>query len=45
MYAADITGIAAADLVNDFLGAMLTDAPPHTSHMGSPFTEKDKRTR
>ncbi len=36
---ADITGIAAADLVHDFLVAMLTDKPPRVGHIGSPWAD------
>ncbi|KAF9028790.1 Arginase/deacetylase [Hymenopellis radicata] len=38
---ADITGIAAADLVHDFLVAMLTDTPPRVGHIGSPWADLD----
>ncbi|KAG7442371.1 Arginase/deacetylase [Guyanagaster necrorhizus] len=38
---ADITGIAAADLVHDFLVAMQIDAPPKAGHKGSPWTVED----
>lgn len=36
---ADITGIAAADIVHDFLVMLQTDAPP-PPHVG-PFTKSD----
>lgn len=36
---ADITGIAAADIVHDFLSMMLVDGPPQP-HIG-PFSKTD----
>ncbi|KAK0222265.1 arginase deacetylase [Armillaria fumosa] len=37
----DITGIAAADLVHDFLVAMQIDEPPKAGHKGSPWAAED----
>ena len=31
IFVAEITGIAAADIVHDFIAMMLTDAPPSTN--------------
>lgn len=37
---AEITGIAAADLVHDFLSMMLTNEPPESRRKSSIFKEK-----
>ena len=39
LFAAEITGIAAADIVHDFLAMMLTDAPPSPSRTTKRDTE------
>lgn len=38
---ADITGIAAADIVYDFLQMMQADRPPKRGHLGSPWSQEE----